>query len=123
MSTKTPFTSTDVNKKMDEIRRADDATVEREAHDVETDFNKWLLHNFELTDSQIDYLLSLGSDFSKSTGTNIGQAFRKRNPVTMEKGEMQSRSIKFVREEQVQRTTYAPGTVASEDEALNYFIS
>lgn len=123
MSTKTPFTSTDVNKKMDEIRRADDATVEREAHAVETDFNKWLLHNFELADSQIDYLLSLGSDFSKSTGANIGQAFRKRNPVTMEKGEMQSRSIKFVREEQVQRTTYVPGTIASEEEALNYFIS
>lgn len=123
MSTKTPFTSSDVNKKMEEIRRADDATVEHEARTVETDFNKWLLDNFELADSQVDYLLSLGSDFSKATGTNIGQAFRKRNPVTMEKSEMQSRSIKFVREEQVQRTTYAPGTVASEDEALNYFIS
>lgn len=123
MRTKTPFTSTDVNKKMEEIRKADDTTVEREALAVETDFNKWLLDNFELADSQVNYLVSLGSEFSTTTGTNLGQAFRKRNVVTMEKGEVQARSIKFVREEQIQRTTYAPGTEAREDEVLHYFIS
>lgn len=123
MNTKTPFTPKEVNAKLSEIRIADDRTVELQAIAAETDFNKWLLDIFELADSQVDYLESLGAAFSESTGESLANAFRKRHLVTMEKGEIKSRSIKFVRKEETKSTTSVPNEEPVEEEELNFFIS
>lgn len=123
MNKKTAFTPHDVNNRLAEIRVADDVVVEAEAVSVETDFNRWLLFNFELQGSQIAYLESLGSVFSETTGQRLAQAFRARNKVTMVKGERQLRSIKFVREEQKRNTTYMPDQTPYVEDELVYFVS
>lgn len=120
---KTPFTPEDVNARLDEIRVAADAIVETEAVAVEKDFNLWLYNNFILEASQMEYLKSLGTAFSETTGQRLAQAFRARNKVTMEKGDTQLRTIKFIREEQKKNTTYMADAAPFVEDELVYFIS
>lgn len=123
MKNKTAFTPQDVNAHLAEIRVANDATVEAEAAAVEKDFNAWLLDNFELEQSQVAYLESLGYTFSEATGKSLALAFRERQKVSMEKGDKQLRSIKFVREGRTQNVTYVPDAAPTTEDELNYFIS
>lgn len=123
MRQKFPFTPTGVDDKMNALYAQSDVAIEAEAVAVETDCNGWMQDNFDLAPIQVDYMESLGETFSTETGQSLAHAFRNRLPVTMTKGDINTRSYKFIREEHMNTATYAPDEEPVYVESLNYYIS
>jgi len=123
MKQKFPFTPVGVNEKVSSLYAEDNAIVEAEAFAVEQNLNLWMEDNFILTSEQLDYMDSLGPVFSEQTGEHLAYAFRHRLPVTLTKGDINSRSYKFIREEQRKSATYTPAVEPIYAESLDYYIS
>jgi len=123
MKQKFPFTPEGVDDMLSTLYAEDDAVIETEAVAVEQNFNPWMEDNFELTSEQVDYMNSLGPIFSEQTGLHLAHAFRHRLPVTLTKGDISSRSYKFIREEQRKTATYAPAEAPIYAESLDFYIS
>lgn len=123
MKQKFDFTPAGVAQKMDQLYAQSPTAIEAEAVAVETDCNAWMESNFDLSQTQVDYMVSLGSTFSSETGDSLAHAFRNRLPVTMTKGDISIRSYKFIRKEHQEAATYAPDEEPEYTECLYFYIS
>lgn len=117
------FDTQGVDAKMNDLYAKTDAAVEAEAVSVSSDFFAWIILNFYLTEEQIIYMKSLGSAFAESNGNDLAFAFRNRLDVTLTKGDISARTIKFIRKEQNVTTVSEPEQASDVAGSIDYYIS
>ena len=71
-----------------------------EADYVEVNFFDWIINTFTLREDPIVYLYSLGLEFALVNGRMLAYCFRHRLAVTLTKGNIALRSLKFIRREE-----------------------
>ncbi|MBE8722693.1 hypothetical protein [Sphingobacterium pedocola] len=117
------FDTQGVDAKMKDLYAKPDAAIEAEAVSVSSDFVAWIVLNFYLTEEQVIYLKSLGPAFAESNGNDLAFAFRNRLDVTLTKGDISARTIKFIRKEQNVTTVSEPEQASDIAGSIDYYIS
>lgn len=117
------FTPEGVAEKMYDLYNASAIEIELEATYVEDEFHDWMNYNFELTEDQLVYMISLGLEFAVQNGGLLAYCFRNRLQVTLSKGAISQRSSKFIRREESVEVTSQPGQEDIVSGGVEYFIS